>query len=706
MSLMITPTNPATISIAAGQSLVVKDMSGVSSLSPGTLAREDASVRIGAGFFVYGPASADGSFTLSTTGLSFYDIKQGDPTPANAQLLYDPGNPPTSTPSITGDGAAAIGSTVGGRVNGATAQTFPGGFFSQSFVRRDQTLQAAVDAAPASATLVSTVTAGIVDLGNGVYGVPLPAQPSALFYDAISSQYAPAAFSGNTIPDPDGQLTGNALIWTWDAANSRAICYNAGVAVTTVTTVKYHAVVAIDRATYDSVVLRPGIVVVGLGQGITEIRNLTGRTQVVNISNSTRNMGFSLVTASYSGIVGCDIVRNMRTVTEGGGYCGIVVPTETSSDAFTALDCHIYMEPGVIAFGSYTVGIWFGSLAGRSSRAKNMQFVNCLIETFSGRDIFETYSGSFNGLVIFRGCQINGSVYIDGATNTFILIDTPYTNLNSPNRDRAQQTYGGFNFALNMGSLGPFPGYTHAYIAINSPHRIVRVEDVAVPSGGMYAMGIASSLNITALMSFRNSPITADKLAFRIGGGLAQSSLNTISAKGSAMPPGEVGATTGSSLSATTATPLIPRTFTQQTVGNTTTTPKVLGYLSILLEDLQERGEARALVRGKFAANTNLKTLQVQMGANAALASMSLTNISGASASGAFNGTVFEYTVTVRVTGSTALISGTLDVNGTVTRFSAEQALTAAQYLQVGLQVTGVATNDITTNYQQLEVAG
>lgn len=117
MSLMITPTNPAAISLAAGQSLVVKDMSGVSSLSPATITREDASVRIGAGFFVYGPATADASFTLSTTGQSFCNIVQGDPTPADRPLLFDPGNPPTSGPTIPGDGAAAVK-----RASGASGQ--------------------------------------------------------------------------------------------------------------------------------------------------------------------------------------------------------------------------------------------------------------------------------------------------------------------------------------------------------------------------------------------------------------------------------------------------------------------------------------------------------------------------------------------------------------------------------------------------------
>lgn len=95
------------LQLAVGQSIVVKDLSGVSSVSGGS-AREDASVRIGAGFFVYGPQASAVTATLSTTGLSEYQIVNGDPTPANAQVLFDPGNPPTTGPTLSGASAGAV----------------------------------------------------------------------------------------------------------------------------------------------------------------------------------------------------------------------------------------------------------------------------------------------------------------------------------------------------------------------------------------------------------------------------------------------------------------------------------------------------------------------------------------------------------------------------------------------------------------------
>lgn len=126
MSLLITFSNPAAISLAAGQSLVVKDMSGSSSLSPTTIAREDASARIGAGFFVYGPVTADVSVMLTTTGQSFYNIVQGDPTPADRPVLFDPGNPPSSGPNLSPDAAGAVRGAQRSKLNSSCTKYFSG----------------------------------------------------------------------------------------------------------------------------------------------------------------------------------------------------------------------------------------------------------------------------------------------------------------------------------------------------------------------------------------------------------------------------------------------------------------------------------------------------------------------------------------------------------------------------------------------------
>lgn len=100
------------LSLSAGQSLVVKDMSGTSSVT-GSVTREDAQSRIGQGFFVYGPVASAASVTLTTTGVTDYQIVNGDPTPANQQMLFDPGNPPTSGPTLSGASADAVQNATG-----------------------------------------------------------------------------------------------------------------------------------------------------------------------------------------------------------------------------------------------------------------------------------------------------------------------------------------------------------------------------------------------------------------------------------------------------------------------------------------------------------------------------------------------------------------------------------------------------------------
>lgn len=69
------------ISLLAGQSLVIKELSGTTTVTGSGAPREDASSSIGAGFVVYGPQSADVSVSLTTTGECDYSMVNGDPTP-------------------------------------------------------------------------------------------------------------------------------------------------------------------------------------------------------------------------------------------------------------------------------------------------------------------------------------------------------------------------------------------------------------------------------------------------------------------------------------------------------------------------------------------------------------------------------------------------------------------------------------------------
>lgn len=589
---------------------------------------------------------------------------------------------------------------------GATASGFPPvQFISQSFVSSGQTLQQAIDAAPASSSLVTTITSGITSFGGGLYGVPASSKPSAFFIDAMFAQEAPGAFNGTALSDPTGQLyPNNAYIWTYDAPNSRIICYNKGLAVTEATCANYHAVVAATTTTYDSIVLRPGIYVVGLGAGSSEIKAISGQTINMVLGGSSGSYIFTVAAASYSGIVGFDIVRNNATFEKAySGFFGLCFPTESSSDAFVARDCHIYVESSVIEpAGYYNVGIFFAPYSLRNTRAKNVQFVNCKIESQSGVDVLETYSQQFYGLVFFRDCTISGGMFIDGKNNTFSLINTKYTNFNSYNGGRVQQRAVDINFAINFGSSGPFDGYTHDYIAINSPHYIQRPDDIYLTE--TCAFSIFGNNRVPK--SFYNSPVYGSKLLLRPTGAVTAAFASIFSSKNSPMTPLEITAVTGSGYTLTSPTPVIQKSFTQQSYSTQGSTPSQFGILNILYRDLAEIGGAKIYIRGRFASNSNAKTLTAKCGVGSSLSGIVLANISGANWSGAFNGSPFEYEVDVKLSNATVLISGSLTspAIGATTHYLAEQAISDGQYLQLVLNANATVDGDISVVYQSAEI--
>lgn len=69
------------LNLKAGETLVIKELSGTSTVTGSVASREDASASIGAGFVVYGPQSSDCSVTISTTGACDWAVHIGDETP-------------------------------------------------------------------------------------------------------------------------------------------------------------------------------------------------------------------------------------------------------------------------------------------------------------------------------------------------------------------------------------------------------------------------------------------------------------------------------------------------------------------------------------------------------------------------------------------------------------------------------------------------
>lgn len=99
------------INVPKGSSLIIRNQSGVETVTGSSAAREDATYALGSGAFVYGPQTASSDLSISTTGVLTYDIVAGDPTPAStpAQVARN-----ASTGSPTGLIDPATGQPLGG----------------------------------------------------------------------------------------------------------------------------------------------------------------------------------------------------------------------------------------------------------------------------------------------------------------------------------------------------------------------------------------------------------------------------------------------------------------------------------------------------------------------------------------------------------------------------------------------------------------
>lgn len=86
MTILNASVGALRLSLAKGETLIVRNYSGVETVSGSTVSREDASSTLGAGAVVYGPQSVAASIVLSTTGTLDYQTVMGDPTPAHASV--------------------------------------------------------------------------------------------------------------------------------------------------------------------------------------------------------------------------------------------------------------------------------------------------------------------------------------------------------------------------------------------------------------------------------------------------------------------------------------------------------------------------------------------------------------------------------------------------------------------------------------------
>lgn len=106
------------LNLKAGETLVIKELSGTSTVTGSVASREDASASIGAGFVVYGPQSSDCSVTISTTGVCDWAVRVGDASP-----------PANDAASVSATGAFG---GLGGVVLEVGDSLTDNGFFSES----------------------------------------------------------------------------------------------------------------------------------------------------------------------------------------------------------------------------------------------------------------------------------------------------------------------------------------------------------------------------------------------------------------------------------------------------------------------------------------------------------------------------------------------------------------------------------------------
>ena len=86
MTILNSSVGALRLSLAKGETLIVRNYSGTETVTGSTVSREDASSTLGAGAVVYGPQSVAASIVLSTTGTLDYQTVMGDPTPAPASV--------------------------------------------------------------------------------------------------------------------------------------------------------------------------------------------------------------------------------------------------------------------------------------------------------------------------------------------------------------------------------------------------------------------------------------------------------------------------------------------------------------------------------------------------------------------------------------------------------------------------------------------
>ena len=104
MTILTSASGARPLSLAKGETLIIRNYSGTETVTGSTAAREDASAVLGAGAVVYGPQTGAATVTISTTGALDHSTVMGDPiqNPASTDVRALPfGSFPTYAGTIS-----------------------------------------------------------------------------------------------------------------------------------------------------------------------------------------------------------------------------------------------------------------------------------------------------------------------------------------------------------------------------------------------------------------------------------------------------------------------------------------------------------------------------------------------------------------------------------------------------------------------------
>jgi hypothetical protein len=118
MTMLYSSQGTITFPLAAGNTLLINNISGIETVSGSIASREDVSAVFGTGRVGYGPQTSAVTITLSSTGQCDYEIRVGDVSPSRDIIKIDPITGALDTASM-----AAMGATTGASIGQYNANT-------------------------------------------------------------------------------------------------------------------------------------------------------------------------------------------------------------------------------------------------------------------------------------------------------------------------------------------------------------------------------------------------------------------------------------------------------------------------------------------------------------------------------------------------------------------------------------------------------